>query len=965
MKQGIYSFSIILFLFIVIASFQKVQPENKAINMQVNTNGATYDITSISAATVELLLESMSPRERIAQLFFAPVYGRYMAQGSQERLEIERLVVGEHIGGLIMMSGDIYGQAILINDLQNMSKIPLWITQDMEFGAAMRIQGSTRITPAMGIAASGDKRNAFIKGKITASEAKALGVHQIFAPVLDVNNNPNNPAINIRSFSSDPKTVADFGLAFIQGIQSVGLVATAKHFPGHGDTETDSHLDLPVVQHSYDRLDSVELVPFISAVKGGVRSIMSAHISFPNVSNIDGIPGTLDKNILTDILRDSLGFKDMIVTDGLGMKGITNHYSPGKAVIEALRAGADLMLMSLDITTAIDEVEQALAEGTIDMDRINDSARKLLQWKKDHGLLDAKQPIDIAELSKKIGLPEYKSEAKRIAQESITLLKNEEGILPISAARYPHLLVVNVSDSEIGSPEQSFIQEIRKYHPDVDYSEYDLRTTSNEELRILRQARQSDLIVLGAFTRFRVGQNLQLNATQTNFVRKLLATRTPVVTIIFGNPYLIRSISSSEVQLVAWANTSVQSEAAASALFGARDINGRLSIDIPGKYSFGDGIQQPKSTLYFGDPEDVNSSSAKLQPIDKIIREAIRDSVFPGAVVGIVKDGNLIYNKAFGYFDYDKLQEVRSNTPYDLASITKIMATTTAIMHLVDRGLLSLDDRVGTYIESFNSSEKNMLTVRDLLNHESGLPAFKVYVDTIQDRASIIEAVKNEGLQFKPHERYVYSDLGLIVLAEIIEKISGERIDDYTRKHIFYPIGMSSTTFNPKDMGSWYARSIPPTEIDTIFRKELVQADVHDERAYYMDGVAGHAGLFSNTIDIAKYISFLMNGGFYGGQRYLSEDLIEEFVSAQNSLSGRGLGFDLKSRSGFSSAGTLMSDKSFGHTGFTGTSFWVDPEENLGVILLTNRVHPYRSYGSKISQIRAAVADAAYQATSQ
>lgn len=965
MKQGIYSFSIILFIFIVIASAQSFESEKRTQATQQTTR-SERSVENVKAPTsIDLLLESMNPRERIAQLFFAPVYGRYMAQGTPERLDIEHLVANEHIGGLILMSGNVYGQASLINDLQAMAKVPLWITQDMEFGAAMRIEGSTRITPAMGIAATGDKRNAFIKGKITASEAKALGVHQIFAPVLDVNNNPNNPAINIRSFSSDPKTVADYGLAFIQGIQSEGLVATAKHFPGHGDTETDSHLDLPVVQHSYQRLDSIELVPFLSAVNGGIKSIMSAHISFPKVSDREGIPGTLDKHILTSLLRDSLGFEEMIVTDGLGMKGITKHFSPGKAVIEALGAGADLMLMSPDITTAIDELEQAVNDGTLAMERINVSVRKLLQWKADHGLLDKKQFIDLPTLSYNVGLPAHESEARRIAQESITLLKNDGDIIPINTSRYPNLMVVNVSDSDIGSPERSFIQEIKKYHPDVNYFEHDLRTTSNDELRILRQARRTDLIVLGAFTRFRVGQNLQLNATQTNFVRKLLATRTPVVTVIFGNPYLIQSISSSEVQLMGWANTSLQSEAAASALFGARNINGRLSIDIPGKYAFGDGLQLPKSTLYFGEPSDVNSSYAQLQKIDHIIREAIRDSVFPGAVAAVVKDGNLIYNKAFGYFDYDKLQEVRSNTPYDLASITKIMATTTAIMHLVDRGLLSLDDKVGTYIDRYTTVEKNELTVRDLLNHESGLPAFKVYVDKIQDRKSLIEAVKNEDLQYEPHEKYVYSDLGLILLAEIIEIVSGERIDDYVRKHLFYPLGMSSTSFTPKNVGQWYARSIPPTEMDTIFRKSLVQAEVHDERAYYMDGVAGHAGLFSNTIDIAKYITFLLNGGYYGGQRYLSEHLIQEFTTAQNSLSGRGLGFDLKSRSGFSSAGTLMSNKSFGHTGFTGTSFWVDPDEKLGVILLTNRVHPYRSYGSRISAIRAAVADAAYEAVSQ
>ena len=961
MKEGLYSFSVILLVFILLASFSTAQDKPSPLTREE----VTQQDPSLHASGVkidpEILLQQLTPRQRVAQLFFAPVYGNYMAQGSSSRLAIERLITEQEIGGLIMMSGDIYGQAALINDLQTLSRIPLWITQDMEFGAAMRIRGSTRITPAMGVAATGDIRNAFMKGKITAKEAKAAGVHQIFAPVLDVNNNPKNPAINIRSFSSDPKLVSEYGTAFIQGIQSEGLVATAKHFPGHGDTETDSHLDLPVVPHDYARLDSVELIPFSAAIEGGVQSIMTAHISFPQLSDSVGLPGTLDPRILTDILKDSLGFEGVIVTDGLGMKGISNYFSPGKAVVAALKAGADLMLMSPDVTTAIDEVMAAVEAGELGMERVDESVLKLLNWKASHGLFESNGEVALDKMADIISSPVHIAESRKIAQQSITVLRNESNILPINPSRYPKLTLVNLSDSEIGSPESSFIRGVRGHHPDVSYFEHDSRTTNSEELRIIRQARNSDLVVLGAFTRIRVGQDLQLNSTQANFLRKLLASRTPIVTVLFGNPYLISSIKQSEVQVIAWSNASVQSEAAAASLFGATDVNGRLPIDIPPTFGLGDGIHIPKSTLHFGMAEEAGMLSGKLAKIDGIMHDAIKDSVFPGGVVSVVKDGILVYNKAFGYVDYEKLTPVQTNTPYDLASVTKILATTTAIMHLVDRGLLDLDTPVSQYVSEFRVDDKAGITIRDLLNHESGLPAFKVYVDQLQDRASIIEAIKNEPLEWSPNQKYVYSDLGLILLAEIIEQVSGQRLDSYVRSQLHYPMGMFSTFFTPKKVGRWYAQSIPPTEIDTLFRMELVQADVHDERAYYMDGVAGHAGLFSNSIDIAKYITFLTNKGFYTGQRFISSERIDEFTSTQESLSKRGLGFDKKSRSGFSSAGTRMSPESFGHTGFTGTSFWVDPEHRLGVIVLTNRVHPYRSYGARISRIRAAVADAAYE----
>jgi CubicO group peptidase (beta-lactamase class C family) len=371
------------------------------------------------------------------------------------------------------------------------------------------------------------------------------------------------------------------------------------------------------------------------------------------------------------------------------------------------------------------------------------------------------------------------------------------------------------------------------------------------------------------------------------------------------------------------------------------------------------------TTLRFGEPEEVGLDHNKLFEIDDIINEAIRDSVFPGAVVGVVKDGVLAYNRGYGYQDYNKTEAVRDTDVYDVASMTKVMATTASTMKLIDEEKLSLDDRISDFFPEFDTDEKREITIRDILLHQTGLPPFRVYVDSIKNRDGIIEAIKNEPLTYEPGTKYVYSDLGMILLAEIIHKVSGLPLDTYSRKELFFPMNMYSSFFNPAVKSSWLSRRIAPTEIDTVFGRGLVQAQVHDERAYFMDGVAGHAGLFSSSIDIAKFSTMLLNDGVYSGRHYLKPETIRLFTSEQSEHSGRGLGFDRKSKEGFSTAGSLASDDTFGHLGFTGTSFWIDREKNMVVILLTNRTFPNRSYGKTISQIRARVADAAYSAINE
>jgi beta-N-acetylhexosaminidase len=909
-----------------------------------------------SVKDVDSLMATMTLEEKVGQLFVVPAYGSFTNDHDPALLRLKRVIQQYHVGGVLFFRGDVYGQAMLTNKLQSVSKIPLWVTQDMEFGAAMRVSGTTRITPAMGLAATGNPANAWIKGKITAREARALGVHQVFAPVLDVNNNADNPVINVRSFSADPDIVTLFGQQMIEGIESEGVLATAKHFPGHGDTDTDSHLALPVINHDYARLDSLELKPFRYTIQNGLRSIMSAHIAYPLISENIGLPSTLDESILNKILIDSLGFEGLIVTDGLDMQGITDNFSPGDAVIRALVAGADMMLISPDEMTAINEVIRAVESGRLTEERIDKSVRKILELKRQHAVFDDHM-VDLDALGYKINTPEYQNIADRIARESVTLLKNDKNIVPIRDVNHLRILAVALADDRSGSTGSVFARELRRYHTNVAFHVLDQRTSEEEKKKILEEADRADLIIIGSFIIVRSHQPMQIQPSQLELLEKLTGSNKPSALVAFGNPYVVRDLPDADVHLLAWSSNPGQVQSSVPALFGASEIGGKLPINVPGMYRIGDGIEIPHSALRIDKPEAVGLVTDSLLHIDMIMQKAIDDSVFPGGVVGVMRNGAMVWNNAYGYHDYTKTRRVNHDDVYDLASLTKVMATSTSIMKLVDEGKIKMSDPVGKYIPEFNSGDRSKVTIEQLLLHTSGLPAFRVYVDKLQTRTEILNAVRNEPLINTPGETYVYSDLGFILLGEIVEEVSGLRIDQYIRSQFFYPMGMYSTHFNPKRVGNWVSRRTPPTEIDVNFNRGTVQGNVHDERAYFMDGVAGHAGLFAPARDIATYAFMLLNGGTYAGNKYLSPEVIELFTERRSSINQRGYGFDRKGE-GFSTAGELTSDRTFGHLGFTGTSMWIDKENDIAIILLTNRTYPSREYGREISQIRARISDA-------
>lgn len=944
----------ILYILLVSVPMLTGQPmQNDILNPRaVRENNAAY---------VDTLLKTLSLKEKIGQLFVTKAYGQYESNDSERLLELERKVTEDHVGGVIFMAGDIYEQIILTNRLQRLSKIPLLISQDMEYGPAMRLYRASRFTPAMGIAATGNPDNAYLAGLITAREAKALGVHQIYAPVADINNNPDNPIINVRSFSESPQMVSTYASSFMYGVLAEGLMPTAKHFPGHGDTDTDSHIDLPVIRYDYKRLDSLELSPFKTLIENGIPSIMSAHISFPELSMDPETPGTLDRDVLGRILLDSLGYEGIVVSDALDMEAVSNRYSPGEAARMALLAGIDMLLISIDEHAAINELERSVRNGKISEERIDESVRKILAWKIQLGLFSGSL-VDLDRAPDVIDSRNHKITAERIARESITLLKNQNGVIPVYPREYDKVMVIVIADDDSGDTGKSLLRTVRAYHPNVEFGLYDKRTPDHELEQIIRKASKADLIIVGSFVYVRMAAKIQFSRAQRSFIRRIEKLKPPKMAIAFGNPYVLSEFEDFDVHISAWSAANQQVYQTVPGLFGAEDIFGHLPISIPNLYNIGDGIGIKKSIIREDAPELVRLNYNRLRSVDDIIAKAIEDSVFPGAQLAVLRNGVLAWNKGYGYHTYEKVRAVKNTDLYDLASLTKVMATTSSVMMLIDEGKLKLNDRVSKFFPEYNEGQKSRVTIRHLLEHQSGLPPFRLYIDSLKSREEIVKAVLNEPLIEKAGTETIYSDLGFITLGAIVEKITGERLDKFINKKLFYPSGMIWTMYRPHRFGNNYVERSAPTEVDTVYRKQEIKAYVHDERAYYMDEVAGHAGLFSRASDVAIFADILLREGNYAGIQFFKPKTVQRFTIRSSKNPERALGFDLKNQNGFSSAGILMSGDTFGHTGFTGTSLWIDPKKDLAVVLLTNRTHPYRTYGSQISQVRAAVADAVMRA---
>jgi beta-glucosidase-like glycosyl hydrolase/CubicO group peptidase (beta-lactamase class C family) len=930
-------------------------------NRPINTEEQRAVLSGPKTDWVESTLRRLTLEEKVAQLVVVWTPGSYASHESPRWQDLERLIVGRKLGGFVFSIGDVYEYAVQANKLQRLSDVPLLFAADLEYGPAMRVRGATRFPHAMAIGATRTVRYAYEVGKATAEEARALGIVQNYAPVADVNNNAKNPVINIRSYGDDVKLVSDMVSAFVKGTQDAGVIATVKHYPGHGDTDVDTHLGLPTINYNKERFEKIELAPFREAFKAGAMSVMVGHISVPAFDSVTGIPATVSPRITTNLLRDQEGFQGLVVTDALGMRGISSKYAPAEAALLALKAGNDLLLMPVDADVAIDAIIAAVKRGEISEERITASVRKLLKYKKWAGL-DTNRYVDIEKVYDAVGSRSHQLLAKEIERKAVTVLGNRNNILPFSKSGTKTILDLAIGDTEDPSIGKGFNAELMERYSNVDFAKIDPRSNAMEYDAALAKVATADIVLIQLQYFVRSGEMTGfLSKEVKELINKVLARGKPCVAISFGNPYLVMDFPKVDAYVCTYGGGDVSEEAAAQIIFGEESAAGKLPISIPGVFHFGEGIEYPKQALREGRPEEAGFNSKMLSKIDDVVVQAISDSAFPGAVVLVAKDGIVVHNEAYGAYTYEPSSKLVDNTTmYDLASVTKVTATTSAVMRLYDEGKIRLEDPIVKYIPAFGQKGKEKITVYNLMVHNSGLPAWRTFYTFCSDPQCVLDSIFSTELVYKTGDSTVYSDLGLITMGKVIEKVSGVTLDKYVDSVFFKPLGMKNTMYNPP---AKLISHIAPTEVDNYWKKTgtAVRGRVHDENATTLGGVSGHAGLFSTASDLAILLQMELNGGTYGGQRYLKEGTIRMFTKRQSEKSTRGIGWDTRSFKGYSFVGSQFSDKSFIHTGFTGTSVAVDPTRNLIVVFLTNRVYPTRN-DSKLFDVRPKVHNAVVNA---
>lgn len=898
---------------------------------------------------IEQTLASLSLRERVGQMVMIWVLGDYTSTtDSSFAVAIDRIEL-DKVGGVVMSLGSPIEVAAKVNAMQRLSRIPLLIASDVEpglgrleggvFTPGLLAAGTATVLPSnMAIGATGSAAHAYEAGRITGAESRAIGIHLAFAPAIDVNNNPANPVINVRSFGEDPRAVARLGRAFVAGVQAEGVAATIKHFPGHGDTDTDSHLALPIVGASRARLDSLELLPFREAIGAGAAAVMSAHIALPAVAR-DSTPATLVAAIMDTLLREDLGFRGVTVTDAMDMRGVGAGYGVEESAVRAVQAGNDILLMPPDIPAAIAAVVAAVERGEIPRERIDASVRRILELKLRTGAVQ-RPIVPLDSLRMVVGHATHRRNADRIAEDAVTLLRNDDRALPLGRDG-PTVVLTFAGDNDVAAG-RTFAAEVRRAIPRARVARIGPTTP---RARMDSLVRNGEHVLLATFVRTIEGEGRFAVGEQVARWVDSLAQVRPVSVVAFSNPYVIREFPQVSGYVAAYGRGEALERAAARAVTGQAPFRGRAPISLPGFFRLGAGAVTGEAALPVA-PE------AMADTLRALLEQGVRDSVFPGAIAVIGNKGGVLAQAAAGRIDWaEGAPEPDLHTLWDIASLTKVVGMTTAMMLLAEREMLDLDAPVQRYIPEWRGAGKDRVTVRNLLTHTSGLKPFRELFRETMDAATARQLVLETPLDTTAGARMVYSDLGAILAGWVIERVSRTPLDVFLRRHVFGPLGMRETLYRPD---TTVLARVAPTEWDP-WRARHVRGEVHDENAFVLGGVSAHAGLFSSAHDLVRFARFLLNAGELDGTRLVREETLRDFARVQNTLlSHRALGWETPN--GTNSAGRALRRPAFGHTGFTGTSIWVDPANDRFVILLTNRVNPTRA-NSRIGPYRTRVAD--------
>lgn len=914
------------------------------------------------AIWVDSVFRSMTFEQRLGQLFMIRAHSNL---GSDHVAAVERLIRDYHVGGLCFFQGTPEAQIRLINRYQAQANLPMMVAMDAEWGLNMRMKSVQDFPRQLMLGAIRNNNLIYELGREVARQMHRVGVHVNFAPVVDVNNNANNPVIGTRSFGEDRLNVAIKGVNYMRGMQDNGIVACAKHFPGHGDTDVDSHFDLPVIPHSRARLDSIELYPFRSLINHGVGSVMVAHLQVPALEARENYPTSLSPATVNGVLRDQLDFHGLTFTDGLEMKGVTKHFGDGEVEAASLLAGNDILLLPESLANAEMKIKQYLQDGRLSEVEFNRKIKRVLRAKYRMGL-QRFVPLEEENALADLNNPDALALKEQLIENALTLVRNESKLLPIKEIAQKQRAAL-----AIGSKKQTtFQQKMQDFAPvDLLYTDSDI--SEEEATKLLNRLAEEDLVIVSLHNMGGSASNdFGIKSSTLKFLQRL-NQQNEVVLVVFGNPYSLKFFDEIGTVVEAYNEDEVTQDKTAQAIFGAIGFDGRLPITASPKSPYNAGLSTGKLfRLGYGVPESVGMSTDSLRYVRAIANEAIDSRATPGCVVLIARYGKVVFHEAFGHHTYAREREVSKNDIYDLASITKVASTTLAIMDLVQTGQLDLDQTLGHYLPELAGTNKDQLVIREILAHRAALepwiPFYSATLDkqgrrsselyrSIADGEYNIQVSDNIFLledyvdsiwssidqsKLRNNNNYRYSDLGFYYLARLVKALSQQQLHDYVRQRFYEPLGLFNIDFLPLDHFS--LNRIPPTEIDNYWRKQTVHGYVHDMGAAMLGGVSGHAGLFGNAHDLAVLWQMLLQRGIYGNHVYLKPEIVREFTSRFADETRRGLGFDMKQLDPNRSQNIAQaaSRRTFGHLGFTGTSIWADPAEELVVVFLSNRTYP-------------------------
>ena len=927
---------------------------------------------------VDSVYNTLTLEQRVGQLFNL----RANDPNKEFNDYIDDYIERYNVGGVTFFRTDAEKLLKQANEWQSKAQTPMMIAIDGEWGIGMRINDGISYPYQMTLGAITNDSLIAEMGRQIAEQCTRLGINVNFAPTVDVNNEPDNPVIGFRSFGEDPDNVAHKGLAYALALQTNAVLPSMKHFPGHGNTVTDSHYGLPVVKNSLEEINEVELVPFKYLIDNGVKGAMVGHLYFPALEPVANQSSSLSKIMVTDLLKTDLNYDGLIFTDGLEMKGAYNGMDPDSVCLQAIMAGNDVLLLPLDFEPSMQIIVDAANNNEEVNDRVEESCKKILRYKYRLGLNNYKEQRT-ENLQNDLHKNRYYALKQRLYNESVTMLVNKKGTLPLNPDSDKHIAVVTFGK------DKSISKKLSKKGIDNNAFLINVNASDEEIKRTAKQMRAYDYVILNIRnTSNYPSRNYGITASMVDFVKKV-PNSTKLIINIFGNPYAVDKFSfgrNTAALLVGYEDNEMVENAIIDVIVGNRSPKGKLPVSL-NKFKCGYGLEFSG----FLTPETLPVSlidNKYVHQIDSLILDAIEQKVFPGCQVLALKEGKIIYDKNYGKYTYEGESPVHYDAVYDIASLTKVFASTFAMMKLYDDGKIDLNSTLGDYFPFMNQSDKGDIKLIELLTHQSGftpwIPIYKnvesSYLRECIDEEHTVRVARNLYLSddFKyqifdtimnselKEKKYKYSDIGFYFIPSIVESITNQSFETFLEENFYDPLNLNHICFTP--LNDIDITNIVPTENDNYFRNQLIHGDVHDQTAALFGGVSGHAGLFSNARDLAVMMQLLLNGGYANGTQFISEETINYFTSAPfaDNENRRGIGFDkpdLDPDAKYYTPSKQSSMSSFGHSGFTGTFAWADPENQLVVIFLSNRVYP-TSDNDKISKlnIRTKIHDLFYKA---